>query len=229
MADPRSRRAAAPALVTTTTAMARLGRSRDQVLRLIDAGLLPVTGRHGKAWLLDPAALNELADRPILPDVGNPADTATPAGAVPYALALHLGPRTEDTHRFHERVWQGWDAEEHNRDDAWTGWWNTGARIADACVVAALPVLPAVSGVVVDVRIIRGWTPHPVYPGLVQFHVSPAPEQLRDHYARAVFRPAPGPPWQRLWRPTVPGELASAAAGGAGQPNAAALSAAAAR
>jgi hypothetical protein len=197
-------------LVTTTTAMARLGRGRAQVLRLIEAGLLPVTGQHGRARLLDPAALDELADRPVLLDVGNPADTPVPTAAVPYALALHLGPRVEDGNRFNGRAWQGWEAAVHNRDDAWTGWWNTGERIADACVAAALPVLPAVSGVVVDVRVIRGWIPHPVYPGLVQFQVSPAPEQLRERYAGSVFRPAPGPPWQRLWRPSGQEELAVA-------------------
>lgn len=209
--DGSRRASSAPALVTTTTAMSRLRLGRQQVLRLIETGLLPVIDRHGRARLLDPAILDELAERPVLPDVGNPADTAAPAGAVPYALALHLGPRIEDRRRFNGRAWQGWDVDARNDDDAWTGWWNTGAQIADQCAAAALPVLPAISGVVVDVRIIRGWTPHPVYPGLVQFQVSPAPEPTREHYVRSVFRPAPGPPWQRLWRPPGPSELATAA------------------
>lgn len=211
----RRRASSAPALVTTTTAMTRLGLGRQQVLRLIEAGLLPDTGRHGRAWLLDPAALDELAERPVLTDVGNPVDTPAPAAAVPYALALHLGPRTTDDNRFNDREWQGWDAGMRNDDEAWTGWWNTGERIANACAAAALPVLPAVSGVVVDVRVIRGWTPHPVYPGLVQFQVSSASEHLRDRYARSVFRPAPGPPWQRLWHLRGQSELDSHATGAA--------------
>jgi len=186
-------------LVTTTTAMERLGRNREQVLKLVDAGLLPETGRFGRARLLDPAALAALAARPRLPDVGNPADT-TPGSALPYALALHLGPRTRDRNPHNGRTFAGWNAVMVNADDAWTGWWNTGAQTATRCVRAALPALPSVSGFVVDVRVIAGWVPHPVYPGLVQFQVTPAPETVRARFDGAVFRPASGPPWQRLWQ-----------------------------
>lgn len=198
---------AASALVTTTTAMARLGRNRGQVQRLVETRVLRNVGRYGRTWLLDPASLAELAARPRLPDVGNPVDTPNPASAVPYALAVHLGPRAEEPSQFNERDWLGWDAGQENPDEAWTGWWNTGAAIADQVTVAALPILPAVSGFVVDVRIIRGWTAHPVYPGLARFEVAPAPEQLRARYTDTVFTPAGGPPWQRLWRPTARGEL----------------------
>lgn len=58
----------------------------------------------------------------------------------------------------------------------------------------APPVLPAVSGVVIDVRIIRGWTPHPVYP-----RPGPIPGLSRTRAATRPPTPArrSGPPPDR--------------------------------
>ena len=199
----------APQMVTTTTAMRRLGGNREQVARLIDCRLLRVTGTYGRARLLEPSGLEDLAQRSVLADAGNPADLAASSDVLPYALAVHLGPRNHDTNRFNERAWLGWDADLSNPDEAWTGWWATGERIADECAAAGLPILPAVSGFVVDARIVLGWTPHPVYPGLVRFQVSPpdpttALGAIAGRYQKARFRPAAGPPWQRLWHRSDP-------------------------
>lgn len=192
---------AAVELVTTTTAMARLGRGRNQIIKLVDAKLLPAPHRYGRARLLDPAALAALAARRQLVDVGRPVDSA--AGAEPYAMALHLGPRTRDKdHRNNGRLEAGWTADGATPDNAWTGWWNCGRQLADLVVAAALPLLPAISGYVVDERVARSYTMHPVYPGLIRFDVLPPLPAAQRQYLDTVFRPAPGSPYQLLWRPT---------------------------
>jgi hypothetical protein len=188
--------------VTTSTAMARLDRNREQIVKLVDAGLLPAPQRYGRARLIDPASLDTLAARRQLVDVGRPADDS--GHAEPYALALHLGPRAPETDPHHGRTEVGWTADGATPDDAWTGWWNCGRQLADQVVAAGLPVLPAISGFVVDERVASGYTMHPIYPGLIQFDILAAPpaEEHRRRYLDTVFRPAPGPPYQLLWRPT---------------------------
>jgi hypothetical protein len=182
--------------VTTTAAMNQLHRSRDQVHRLLDTRVLPPLGRAGRVQLIDPAALAALAGRRQLADTGPGHPDAEP-----YALALHLGPREPDSDPHNQRQWVGWNATTTNPDDAWVGWWNTGPGLADQFTERQLPLLAAVSGFVVDVRVIGGWTPHPVYRGLVRFTPLPAPPQVLAAFRDTVFRPAPGAPWQRLWRP----------------------------
>lgn len=114
-----------PEPVTTTVAMASLGANRDQVVRLVEAGLLPELGRRGRTRLLDPTALTELAARPLLPDAGG--DPAAPT----YALVLHLGPRRpEPRPELYYRDVHGFHADGQTPDNAWTGWWNTGEQIA---------------------------------------------------------------------------------------------------
>jgi len=177
--------------------MAALGINRDQVVRLVETGLLPELGRRGRTRLLDPVALADLAARPLLPD-----HPGTDDGEV-YALALHLGPLTAEAHPTrNQRTQVGWHATTPVPDQAWTGWWNTGVDIAAHCADHQLPVLPAVSGIVVDVRMITGWRVHPLYPGLVQFDVTAPPTPMRRSYTGTRFQPAAGPPWQRLRRPT---------------------------
>ena len=188
---------APPALVTTTTAMTVLGRNRAQVQRLIRANLLPAPHHHGRAMLIDPAALQSLVDRRGLADTGDPHDTA-------YALALHLGPRTPEAHPDrYERDHVGWDAARSNDDDQWTGWWNCGTAIADTVSHAELPLLPAVSGFVVAVCIATGYHVHPLYPGLIRFTITEPDTATIDRFANTVFIPSPGSPWQRLWTPSA--------------------------
>ncbi|WP_130295391.1 hypothetical protein [Pseudonocardia sediminis] len=176
--------------------MASLGANRDQVVRLVEAGLLPELGRRGRTRLLDPTALTELAARPLLPDAGG--DPAAPT----YALVLHLGPRRpEPRPELYYRDVHGFHADGQTPDNAWTGWWNTGEQIAQECVAHTMPVLPAVSGVVVDVRLITGYTVHPLYPGLVRFAVTDPFRPAHAEFTNTRLRPAAGSPWQRLRRP----------------------------
>lgn len=200
MLDPESAAAAQgapPGPVTTTTAMTRLGCNRDQVVRLVATGLLPELGRRGRTRLLDPTALEALARRPVLPDTG-----ADQPAAATYALALHLGPRTaEDRPDLYYRDTHGYYADRNTPDNAWTGWWNTGEQLARECVAHTLPVLPAVSGFVVDVRVITGYDVHPLYPGLVRFDLASASESVRARFTGTRFRPGAGTPWQRLRQP----------------------------
>lgn len=187
----------APALVTTTTAMNALHRNRAQVQRLIKANLLKAPHHHGRTRLLDPESLQALAGRRALPDTGNMSGTDTA-----YAVALHLGPRRPEEHpRRFDREFNGWDADTGNADNQWTGWWNTGEAIAAEVCAARLPLLPAVSGFVVDVRVATGYDVHPLYPGLVRFTTATPDDELRARHAEASFLPAAGSPWQRLWAP----------------------------
>lgn len=64
-----------------------------------------------------------------------------------------------------------------------------------------LPVLPAVSGVVVDVRLIPGYAVHPLYPCLVRFDVNVPFRPAHAGFAGILLRPAAGSSWQRLHRP----------------------------
>ncbi|OLM09171.1 MULTISPECIES: hypothetical protein [unclassified Pseudonocardia] len=205
MLDPESAasaQASPPGPVTTTTAMTRLGCNRDQVVRLVATGLLPELGRRGRTRLLDPAALAALARRPVLPDAADQPAAAT------YALALHLGPRTaEERPDLYYRDTHGYYADQNTPDNAWTGWWNTGEQLARACVARTLPLLPAVSGVVVDVRVIIGFDVHPLYPGLIRFDLAAASESVRARFTGTRFRPGAGTPWQRLRQPVAGREL----------------------
>lgn len=186
----------ASTLVTTSTAGTALGRNRAQIQRLVDTGLLPKVGNHGRMLLLDPGALQALTQRRQL------ADTRNVSGAdTPYALALHLGPRGPEEYREqNERDYVGWDAAVVNDDNQWTGWWNIGKAIARQVTEARLPLLPAVSGFVVDVRIATGYDLHK--PGLVRFTTADPSDADRTRFANTVFTPVPGSPWQRLWAPS---------------------------
>ncbi|MBN9801338.1 hypothetical protein DMP15_29550 [Pseudonocardia sp. UM4_GMWB1] len=187
----------ASTLVTTTTAGTRLGRNRAQIQRLVDTKLLPEVGKHGRTLLLDNDALQALAQRRQLADTRNKNGTDSP-----YALALHLGPRAaEDYPTQNERDYSGWDANEVNEDNQWTGWWNIGETIAREVTEARLPLLPAVSGFVVDVRIATGYDLHK--PGMIRFHVADPSDDDRALFADTVFTPVPGSPWQRLWAPST--------------------------
>lgn len=183
--------------VTSTAASRALGLNRAQVTRLVEAGLLPVLGRHGRARLLDPTALAALAARPRLADAG------PEPGATPYALAVHLAPLASEAPGLvgvNQRAQVGWHVAHPVPDEAWTGWWNTGAEIADQAAAGSWPLLAAVSGIVVATGEITGWDPHPVTPGVVRWRVRPASETVRAHrFTDTAFHPAAGPPWQRLW------------------------------
>jgi hypothetical protein len=183
--------------------MDRLRLNREQVIKLVNCGLLPAPHRHGLTRLLDPAALAALEARRVLVDVGRPdSSDPTAAGAVPYALALHLGPRAPDPDpQRNQRAWIGWKADGATPDDAWTGWWACGSDLASQVVAAGLPLLPAVSGYVVDERDVRGFRMHPVTGGLVQFDVLPPRPVTERQFTDTVFRAAPGSPYQLLWRP----------------------------
>lgn len=184
-----------PTPVTTTVAMSELHLNRDQVVRLVETGILPERGRRGRARLLDQTALADLAGRRVLPDHPNVERAEV------YALALHLGPLTREAHPDrNERTQVGWHATHPVPDEAWTGWWNTGVDIAAHCAEHQLPVLPAISGIVVEVRTITGWRAHPLYPGLVQLEVAPPQPDTLQAFTGTRFRPVPGAPWQRLWR-----------------------------
>lgn len=188
----------ASTLITTTTAGTTLGRNRAQIQRLVDTKLLPEVDKHGRMLLLDNDALQALAQRRQLADTRNKNGTDTP-----YALALHLGPRAVEKYRTqNERKYSGWKADEINEDNQWTGWWNIGEAIAQAVTEARLPLLPAVSGFVVDVRIATDYDLHK--PGMIRFTVADPSDDDRARFANTVFTPAAGSPWQRLWAPAAP-------------------------
>lgn len=189
--------------VTTTVAMARLGCNRDQVVRLVETGLIPELGRRGRTRLLDPDALDALTRRPVLPDAG-----PDEAAAATYALAVHLGPRADEQRPdLYYRDNTGFYDDGNTPDNAWTGWWNTGEQIARECAAGGLPVLPAVSGFVVDVRVITGFDVHPLYPGLIRFDLNRPSEPVRARFTGTRFRPGAGTPWQRLRQPLARREL----------------------
>jgi hypothetical protein len=184
----------AQTFATIISAMATLELNREQVVRLIDTDLLPATGKIGRTRLLDPDALSRLAARRWLAQSGEPAEHV--------GLALHLGPRGDDEDPLRNgRQVVGWHATNEVPDTAWTGWWNTGPALADACVEQNLPLVLAVSGFVVNVRAVTGWSSHPHYrDGGVRFDVAPANAATLETFQGARFRPAAGGPWQRLKR-----------------------------
>ncbi len=169
--------------------MQQLGLNREQVDRLVRVGLLPVVGNHGRTRLLDPVAVGSLARRPQLP-VRNQGRLA--------ALAVHLGPLMLDPGGAQNlRHVSGWDTRAPVPSSAWEAWWGTGAAIADA--VVGLPLLPSVSGFVVDVREVSGWTGHPSDAGYVRFHTRPCDATTQARYAHSRFRAEAGTVWQRLY------------------------------
>lgn len=176
-------------LTTTSTAMQQLKLNREQVDRLVRAGLLPVVGSFGRTRLLDPAAVGALACRQHLP---------TSRHGRLQALAVHLGPLVQDPQGDrNQRHVLGWDAHAPIPKSAWEGWWNTGPAIADAMV--DLPLLPSVSGFVVTVREVVGWTAHPVDPGLVRFNTRRASSAVRRGFQDTCFRVDAGAVWQRIY------------------------------
>jgi len=180
---------AAVSLTTTTTAMQQLGLNREQITRLVRVGLLPVIGTHGRTRLLDPVAVRALAYRPQLP-LQNQGRLA--------ALAVHLGPLVLDTRGEQNlRHVAGWDTQAPVPASAWEAWWGTGAAIADA--VVGLPLLPSVSGFVVHVREVDGWTGHPSDSGYVRFHTRPCDASTHARYVHTRFRAEAGTVWQRLY------------------------------
>lgn len=169
--------------------MQQLGLNREQVVRLVRVGVLPVVGSHGRTQLLDAGVVTALGSRAHLPH-------AVQGRLV--ALAAHLGPLDLDPNSAaNMRHVFGWDVHAPVPLSAWEGWWNTGAAIADD--VCGLPLLLSVSGFVVAVRGIAGWTPHPSKPGFVRFRTHPAETTAQQRYANKRFRAEPGTSWQRIY------------------------------
>lgn len=184
---------------TTGTARTLLGRTRRQVTKLVETGLLTPVGRTGRTALLDLDALRALGAREPLP-----RERPGP-GVEPYALAVGLGPvprvgdgPAADAARLRGRPC--WDHTCPPPDEAWTGWWNVGLRTAALCAASGLPLLGAVSGYVVAVRTVVDWVPHPTVPGRVRFVVRPAPQAVEARFADTQFRPPAGQPWSLLHR-----------------------------
>lgn len=159
--------------------------------KLVDAEMIGVVGQVGRTRLLRRDDVDALAAR-------SPAGVSVERAGPMFGAAVSLGGLELDTDPDHLRYVFGWSDRVAVPSSAWAGLWNTGRPWADRLV--GLSLVGTVSGFVVAVAAITGWTANPVSHA-IEFTVGPPDRAASELVLGRVLRIPRGPVWRVLYGP----------------------------